>query len=75
MRNKKMKLREMVDYLGGDVVIYQNTGDDMEPYLDLYQGNYCKIPEELLDREVRMIVAKKKNVLDIWVRNEYGKDM
>ena len=69
MNNKKMKLREIADYIFCNVVIYQRTDDDMEPYKDLYQGNCREIPEDLLDREVQIIAGKEEMVLDICVNN------
>ena len=69
-KNKKMKLREIVDYIYCNVVIYQRTDDDTEPYLDLYQGNYSGIPEDLLDREVRIIAGREERELDICVSSD-----
>lgn len=69
MKNKKMKLREIMDYIFCNVVIYQRTDDDTDPYKDLYQGNCREIPEDLLDREVQTIAGREGMVIDICVNN------
>ena len=68
-KNKKMKLREIMDYIFCNVVIYQKTDDDTDPYKDLYQGNCREIPEDLLDREVWIIAGREERELDICVNN------
>lgn len=68
-----MKLKEIIYHIGSDVVIYQSTGDNENPYVDLYKGNHLDMPKELFEREIRLIAAKRTNVLDIWVKDGNGK--
>ena len=60
-----MKLRDLktVD----NVCIY--TGDGEPEYMELYRGSFEKVPEELLDKEIVIIGAAKKRLLDIRCRN------
>lgn len=58
-----MKIRDLktVD----DVCIY--SGDGEPDYRELYRGSFDQVPAELLDREIMIIGAAKKKLLDIQV--------
>jgi hypothetical protein len=60
-----MKLRELRKYIVGPVVVYQEKSE--VEFEDIYEGLLKNAPEELLRREVRVIGAKSRNVLDIEV--------
>ena len=59
-----MKIRDIktVD----NVCIY--SGDGEPDYMELYRGSFSQMPEELLDREIMLIGAVKKGLLDIRVQ-------
>lgn len=58
-----MKIRDLktVD----DVCIY--SGDGEPDYVELYRGLFNQVPTELLDKEIMLIGAAKKRLLDIRV--------
>ena len=58
-----MKIRDIktVD----NVCIY--LGDGEPDYMELYRGSCNQMPAELLDREIMLIGAAKKGLLDIRV--------
>lgn len=58
-----MKIRDLktVD----NVCIY--SGDGEPDYMELYRGSFDQVPAELLDREIMIIGAAKKKLLDIQV--------
>ena len=59
-----MKLKDLktVD----NVCVYVNC-DEVE-YKTLYQGVFSALPDELLNREVLLIGAARKNLLDIQIQ-------
>lgn len=60
-----MKLRELMTVIVEDVVIYTEVGE--HTFNDIYSGRYRDVPQELLDREVRVVGVGHKNKLEIEV--------
>ncbi len=60
-----MKLRELMTVIVEDVVIYTEVGE--HTFSDIYSGRYRNVPQELLDREVRVVGVGHKNKLEIEV--------
>ena len=65
MKDKRLYVVDLKDYLFEKVVLYVCRDDDYE---DIYKGEVKDIPSEMLDYEVRLIGAKRKGILDISVR-------
>lgn len=61
-----MELKELVQRIYDDITLYKS--DFIGGYTDIYCGPVSDIPVELLDLQVGIIGAKKKNMLDIEVR-------
>ena len=66
----KLRLRDLLKAVMGDeICLYYHAGDDK--FEDLYEGSsMVEIPDDLLDAEVQVVSAKKKNVLDIQLNAE-----
>lgn len=60
-----MKLRELMTVIVDDVIIYTEVGDGI--YNDIYSGRYRDVPQELLEREVRLVGVGRRKKLDIEV--------
>lgn len=60
-----MKLRDYITVIFDSVVIYEQVGEDFH---DLYKGKKSNIPDNLFEREVNSIGAKRKGILDIRVK-------
>lgn len=58
-----MKVCELKGIAMDSVCIYKEIAD--AEYEDLYSGMLSSAPQELLDKEIRMIGAKRKRLIDI----------
>ena len=64
-----MAIRElnMLCIVGDKVCLYEETSEEDIVYKDLYQGDLMDVPEELLEKKIRVIGAKRKNIIDVEV--------
>jgi len=63
-----MKIIDLENHVYDKIVIYRdNHKSDEGEFIDLYKGDFKKIPSEMLDLQVRIISAKRKGILDIQV--------
>ncbi len=58
-----MLLKDVKGIIVDEICIYVEVGE-ME-YKDVYRGRLCNVSEGLLMREIRVIGAKRKNLVDI----------
>ena len=58
-----MLLKDVQGVIADDVCLYVQKGE-ME-YEDVYKGRMCNVSEDLLMREVKVMGAKRKNLIDI----------
>lgn len=67
-----MKLGELLSVVAYDSVClyYRNEETEDPTFEDVYEGSCMKIPPEYLDAEVKILGAKKKNVLDIQLNTD-----
>lgn len=59
-----MRVKELISVVFDKVVIYKENNEGFE---DIYKGNTVDIPLYILDMEVRVVGAKRIDVLDIQV--------
>lgn len=63
-----MKVDDLKNHIYGDkIVLYTKSDDNRDEFKNLYSGKIENIPDILLNYKVRIIGAKRKNVLDISV--------
>lgn len=73
-----MKLKELLPYVTDTVCIYKGVPDakineaEYLEYENLYQGKLSGAPEELLNSDLVVLGAQKKDVLDIQIRQKYS---
>ena len=64
-----MKLKDLARFVCDEVRLYEEGYENFDylapEYKELYTGRLMSAPGELLEREVRVISAKRKNLLDI----------
>lgn len=65
-----MLLKDIKNILGDKVVIYREVVIEArsETFENLYIGDVENIPVDVLLMTIRIIGAKRKGVLDIWVK-------
>lgn len=61
-----MKVKDLESFVYCEVVLY--VTDDKLIYKEIYAGDMEKMPDDLLEREVSFIRAKRREVLDIHIR-------
>lgn len=68
----KMTVRDLKTYIFDKVNIYSESHTINGDFIDLYKGLIYEAPDSILDLEVELIGAQRKNVVDIEVkeRNE-----
>lgn len=59
-----MKINELIPTIYDKIILYRNIDDD---YIDIFKGIPSEIPNNMLDLEIKIIGAKRKNILDIEV--------
>lgn len=65
-----MKLKEIRQILAGEVILYEETGDE-NMYRNIFIGNCRDIPEEIQERDVVVIGASPKGeMLEIELKKE-----
>lgn len=62
-----MKLKDLLKVIVFDTVcLYYKAYEDEDPvFEDIYEGKKENVPKKYLEIEVKIVGAKKKNVLDI----------
>lgn len=60
-----MKLKELATIIFDKVIIYKKVDEE---FVNLYKGDFAKIPNNILEMEVASIGSLRKNVLDIRIK-------
>ena len=65
-----MKLKEVRPVIAGEVILYEETGDE-KMYRNIFIGDCREIPEEIQERDVVVIGASPKGeMLEIELKRE-----
>lgn len=68
-----MKLKEIRPVLAGEVILYEETGDE-KMYRNIFIGDCREIPEEIQERDVVVIGASSKGeMMEIELKKEQPK--
>lgn len=68
-----MKLKEIRPVLAGEVILYEETGDE-KMYRNIFIGDCREIPEEIQERDVFVIgPSPKGEMLEIELKKEQPK--
>lgn len=62
-----MLVKEIKNILGDRITVYKDRDIEEGTYEDVYSGDVKNIPLDVLLMTIRVIGAKRKGVLDIWV--------
>lgn len=64
---KEIKLKDLKPLFGGKVVLYVGERVECDDFFfkDIYVGDVEKIPDDLLEKEVISILAKRTGILDV----------
>lgn len=60
-----MKVKDLVSKCYDTICIYTPYDEEMLDFLDLYKGDKEHIPDDLLNKTVRIFGAKRKGIIDI----------
>lgn len=62
-----MKVKEVTNLIFDTVIIYKAITNNFGEYKNIYKGNTIDIPFDILEMEVKIIGAVRKNIIDIQV--------
>lgn len=60
-----MKIKDLINVIFDDVIIYKSKDEDFGEYEDFYKGDKDSIPSLLLEKKVKSVGAKRKGIVDI----------
>lgn len=60
-----MIIKDIQDITFDKVVIYTKKNDSWDELKNLYKGDSKDIPHELLNKEIHLLGARRKGILDI----------
>lgn len=63
-----MTVRDLKTYVFDKVSIYSESHTINGDFVDLYKGTIQEAPDSILDLEVELIGARRKNIIDIEIK-------